>query len=55
MRSGSYGFFQWSKLSTGDPIRDSEESIRTQAAHIVPVSCGSFDNLGCVLFPRFGF
>lgn len=44
--SGSYNFFQWSKLSTGDPIRDSKEGIRTQAAHIVPISCGSFEKTG---------
>lgn len=50
MLSGSYNFFtRWIKLSAGDPrdpIRDSEEGVRTQAAQVVPIRCGSFDKSG---------
>lgn len=44
--SGFYDFSQWIELPVGDPIRDSEEGVRTQAAHIVPFCCGSFDKSG---------
>ena len=44
--SGCYDYGQWEKLPKGDTGRESKETGRTQAAHIVPFSCGSFDKSG---------
>ncbi len=44
--SGRYDVEQWMKLPEGDPVRESEKKSRTQAAHIVPFSCASFDKSG---------
>lgn len=44
--SGIYDHSQWRELPVGDQIRASERAIRTQAAHIVPFCCGSFDKSG---------
>ena len=41
--SGSYNFLLWDEFPDDDPIRDSEEEVRTQAAHTVPISRGLFD------------
>ncbi len=43
MLSGSYNFLLWDEFPDRDPIRDSEEGVRTQAAHTVPIGCGLFD------------
>ncbi len=44
--SGYYDLEQYKMLPEGDPMRESTENARTQAAHIVPFSCGSFDKSG---------
>lgn len=44
--SGYYDYQQLEKLPEGHPIKGSEDGITTQAAHIVPFCCGSFDKSG---------
>lgn len=52
MLSGSYDFLQWNKVPDSDPIRDSEEGVRTQAAHILPFCFGSLDKSGVSLLSQ---
>ena len=41
--SGYYDYQKLEKLPEGHPIKESEDGITTQAAHIVPFCCGSFE------------
>ena len=44
--SGYHDYQKLEKLPEGHPIKESEDWITTQAAHIVPFCCGSFEKSG---------
>lgn len=51
MISGVYDFSESTKLPVGDPIlNEPQEPFSTQAAHIVPFCCGSFNTAGVSAF-----
>ena len=50
--SGYYDHLQWEKLCKDDTRLVSELNTRTQAAHIVPFCCGSFDKSGVSAFSQ---
>ena len=51
--SGVYDFSESTKLPVGDPIlNEPQEPFSTQAAHIVPFCCGSFNTAGVSAFSQ---
>lgn len=51
--SGACDFLESKKLPVGDPILNEPlEPSHTQAAHIVPFCCGSFDTAGVSAFSQ---